>query len=374
MTNLVSWTSHLRTLRKRTDLTQGQLIEKLSIVVSELTEEDVAGLNRAGLYEEVSTYLGGILDTPALSKLETGRREIGSRKRCLALIWGFRELGVLNDPIDANQFLQSGEFGNLTDTELEAIFGMVGSGLGNGSAESASPLSRSPSVSSNAPQSNKRIPMLLLGLLAVTLLGLGYWQLNRGSSSNATVFDNFSADEFDPEVWDTTNAPHALIEKGHLLLDVPVNDTEGWASERLEPYDSVGVISSLSYTFAIETPDVYTPGAIGVTTGCINDAGWINTYAGGEPARLFIEYSQIEDVVDWENDLIVIDVMEIELGRAYDIDLVWTGEEVELSVDGRLQEQILIECNTTGYFNISTSTNPGEKVRGLIDQIQVNYQ
>lgn len=119
------WGQQLRDYRRRTGLTQGQFIERLSFLVSEISGDDRSALEQIDVFDEAATYFSGVLDSPTLSRLEKGNRGLNSRPRCIALAWGLNRLGVLDGKDEANTFLEHAGHGNLTDAELEAVVGQV---------------------------------------------------------------------------------------------------------------------------------------------------------------------------------------------------------------------------------------------------------
>jgi len=121
------WGIRLRGYRQQAGLTQGQFIEKLSVLVSEINPDNRSALERINVLNEATAYFSGVLDAPTLSRLEKGKRSINSRPRCMAFIWGLNQLGVLTDATDANNFLQTAGHGNLTGAESTVLLGLPGS-------------------------------------------------------------------------------------------------------------------------------------------------------------------------------------------------------------------------------------------------------
>lgn len=121
MSDRPTWGEQLRSYRQRSGLTQGQFIEKLSLLVSEIDTEDRLALENIDIFNEASAYFSGVLDSPTLSRLEKGNRDLNSRSRCLALIWGLNRLGVLTESAEANRFMELSGHGNLTDAESTTL-------------------------------------------------------------------------------------------------------------------------------------------------------------------------------------------------------------------------------------------------------------
>jgi len=121
MSDSPTWGALLRGYRQQAGLTQGQFIEKLSLLINEIDAQDRHKLESIDIYKEASSYFSGVLDPPTLSRLEKGNRDLNSRPRCIALIWGLRHLGVLSETQDANRFLDLAGHGNLTDPEKTAL-------------------------------------------------------------------------------------------------------------------------------------------------------------------------------------------------------------------------------------------------------------
>lgn len=122
MSKTSPWGSALQAYRKKAQLTQVQFIEELSLLISHLSEDENDALVDAQIYEEASSYFGGVLDAPTLSRLENGTRALNLRQRCVALVWGLKRLEVLDTVEEANHFLELGGHGNLTAAEHTAIF------------------------------------------------------------------------------------------------------------------------------------------------------------------------------------------------------------------------------------------------------------
>jgi len=121
MSDRPTWGEQLRSYRQQSGLTQGQFIEKLSLLVSEIDAEDRLALEHIDIFNEASAYFSGVLDSPTLSRLEKGNRDLNSRPRCLALIWGLNRLGVLSETAEANRFMELSGHGNLTDAESTTL-------------------------------------------------------------------------------------------------------------------------------------------------------------------------------------------------------------------------------------------------------------
>ena len=116
-----TWGQRLRGYRQQAGLTQGQFIEKLSQLVIEIDSQERLALEHIDIYNDASSYFSGVLDAPTLSRLEKGNRELNSRPRCIALIWGLNRLGVLTETGEANRFMELAGHGNLTDTESTTL-------------------------------------------------------------------------------------------------------------------------------------------------------------------------------------------------------------------------------------------------------------
>jgi len=117
------WGTRLRDCRQQAGLTQGQFIERLSLLISDTGADDRSALERIDVLDEAACYFSGVLDSPTLSRLEKGNRALNSRPRCVALIWGLNRLGVLTDKDEANSFLELAGHGNLTDAESTVVLG-----------------------------------------------------------------------------------------------------------------------------------------------------------------------------------------------------------------------------------------------------------
>jgi len=117
------WGTRLRDCRQQAGLTQGQFIERLSLLISDIDADDRSALERIDVLDEAACYFSGVLDSPTLSRLEKGNRALNSRPRCVALIWGLNRLGVLTDKDEANSFLELAGHGNLTDAESAVVLG-----------------------------------------------------------------------------------------------------------------------------------------------------------------------------------------------------------------------------------------------------------
>lgn len=426
MSILPSWGSEVRKLRKKASLTQGQLIERFSLLTNDLPEQERYKLEEVGIYEEAAAYFSGILDTPTLSRLEKGTRTLTLRQRTMAFVWGFRQLGVLQTIEEANHFLEIGGHGNLTNAEVKALFAQSQEEQADTppvdavTSEQMMPkqvVSEQVMSEQVVPEqyrgdeqvSNRSLPLVVGGLLLAILLAGLLLQLfftnspPKQTETNAAstgikagisqpesvspesisvetatpstaslppaIVEDFATKTIDPAKWNKTNAPSTTINGGQLWFDTPVNEGEEWASESLEYNGEIGLISRLSFDVAIETPyNDITSGSLGIVTGCQNDSGWLNIFAGEDPLHLFAEYAIQDQTVNGER----IEIMSIESGQPYTVDMRWNGDGVELLVQGQNDIELpLIPCNQTQYFNISASVDAGEKVKGFVDQIRV---
>lgn len=400
---LPDWGSELRKLRKNANLTQGQLIEQLSLLTNNLSEEEKQILEEIDVYNEAITYFNGILDTPTLSRLEKGSRSITLRRRCVALIWGLRKLGVLQTIEEANSFLEVGGHGNLTTTEADALFKQDRTAFdekANGSP-AVGPIPQGSEEPSVKTKTNRSLPLVIGLLLLAALLGVLLFQTfftnklpqqtdisaDNGTEDddlsqtppitrekaltieNAKIVEDFSTQTIDPALWNNINAPSATSVDGRLHFDTPINNGEEWTSESLEYNGEVGPLARLTFEVSVETPDTNTTaGSLGIATGCQNDLGWLNIYAGEDPLHLFAEYAIQDQTINGER----IEIMPIESGKSYTLDMLWNDNGVQLSAQGETDANLpLIPCNYTEYFNISTSVDVGEKVKGSIDWIRV---
>ncbi len=123
LTDNHSWGDLLRRYRRRTNLTQGQFIERLSLLIADIDPSERAALEQIDVFDEAAVYFSGVLDSPTLSRLEKGSRSLRSRQRCVALVWALRNLDVMAGSAEANTFLEVGGHGNLTEPESVALFG-----------------------------------------------------------------------------------------------------------------------------------------------------------------------------------------------------------------------------------------------------------
>jgi len=171
MSDNPTWGERLRGYRQQAGLTQGQFIEKLSLLVSEIDDADRLALERIDIFNEATAYFSGVLDSPTLSRLEKGNRDLNSRPRCIAFIWGLNRLGVLTETADANSFMELAGHGNLTSTESTTLLNPLND-------DDRSPVK----VAQDSPGIRKRL-LAAGALLAVTLAGTAGWAIRDARDS-----------------------------------------------------------------------------------------------------------------------------------------------------------------------------------------------
>lgn len=363
MTNLVIWGDQLRKLRKKADITQGQLVEQLSYLVSNLSSSEQKELASIDLYEEAATYFGGILDTPTLSKLERGKRTL-SRKRTVVLVWGLAKLSMLETADQANRFLEAAGYGYLTPTEQDALFDIF---------EPALKPQKTTVIVPDAPMKQRGFSPRLIGtivlVVGITLGLLSPRLFKRVALVEPNFTDDFSGEALNSELWEGQDATYASVKNGRLLFDTPVNQDE-WYEQYIKSVP-VTRLSRLTFDVVADTPETYEAGSIGATMGCWNGGGWLNVYAGEDPPHIFVEYASTDEAEG--TDVHVISLRPIDRGEIYTVDLNWSNSEVEIMIDNELVNES-IPCNRSPYLNIGVSIGYNQKVRGMVDQISVWHQ
>jgi len=198
MSDSPTWGEQLRGYRQQAGLTQGQFIEKLSLLVSDINADDRLALERIDIYDEASSYFNGVLDSPTLSRLEKGNRDLNSRPRCIALIWGLNRLGVLTETIDANSFMELAGHGNLTDTESATLLTPVDDDGALSKTKKAAQETKKGAQDSAGSQ--RRVPTRLMAIgaavavTALTLAAAAGWAIRDAwddteTSANSTAPD-----------------------------------------------------------------------------------------------------------------------------------------------------------------------------------------
>ncbi len=229
---------------------------------------------------------------------------------------------------------------------------------------------------------NTRRLLLLGGLLVLlALVVLASWQrLNAQPTPppippEATALPFFIDDFTISGRWDLSEATYVAFNQKRLWFDTPVNGTRGWRADVVNPQWNVDMpISRLRFTVGLEMPLDQTWGSVGVQTECYSkryadddgDNDWLLVYIGGAQRTVWLEYTPMEEQMPVQK----LHFNPIASGQPYTIDLIWTKPGVQVYVDDKLQGPV-IPCLHPRQFNLNAGLNPGEQVRGYIDDFQV---
>ncbi len=179
-------------------------------------------------------------------------------------------------------------------------------------------------------------------------------------------FDDFETETINLSMWDTSEAQNVSIREGHLCFDVPLNDSGGWVEHQIKAKPSGSSISRIMFTVGLDTPPRSDLGWLILGTSCSASPGWMGAYAGGPEGKFVVQYAPQGDN---EGDKIYFE--SVADGQNHTIELRWTGDHVQVYIDGQLQDEN-IPCQGPAYYAyFGAGLNPGTQVSGCFDDISI---
>jgi transcriptional regulator with XRE-family HTH domain len=390
----LTWGKQLRHLRNRLGLTQGQLVDTLAGLTFDAAVAAEDEWRALGIQEEVTVYLGEILDVSTLSRLEQGKRTLHPRARHIALVWAFCHLGAMTAVDEANQWLELGEQGHLTETELATLFGPTREPVPLPETQNAF------AIVTAAPAAAKKVDVaivpdrvsfprpapppghillprwtllaggaLLVGLLLLLSLPLFRPVRAPAVSTAPTVWEPFDGDQLDPDLWQPSVAAwHGAVRDGVLHVDFPLNHGDA-VEEEVDYLGAIGRIERIQWRTIVATSTRYQSGFLGVQTGCFDDQGWLKLLVGGSPPQLRLAY----DPDDNPGGVTETPLLSLEPDRLYEIAVDWRPYELAIVVNDQALPPEPTACNWTAFFNLSANVEQGQALRGQVDEIGVWY-
>jgi len=346
-------------------------------------------------------YEGLLLDPAG----ESPKRLPRNRKRHLAILWGLRKIGALASIEEANEFIGLAELGfeGLSAPEYEVIFGQKYPPTSSHSTPVAAeevviPAAIAETHNENDPRTKaglssdagerSKLPLRLsvVGLFAVVAAATVFWFWLRPDGASPWFYDDFSSPTVNAEAWIYPATSRLYTNDGKLLFnflfdpsqyasDDPSSDD--WQEQVLEhrQVSESFHFSHIKFSAALTTPQESSSGAFGVQTHCdgenrAENRGYLTVYLGGEGRRLAATYAY--DIAATAADERVVDLMGLETGKLYTIDLAWTERGVDITVDGEKKTAEPIPCPPPLYFNINGGVARDLiALEGYIDEIQV---